>query len=56
MGIIDLWLPILASAAVCFLMSAVIWTVFKYHNSDYTKFDDEEGVPAALTELDLRHP
>lgn len=48
MGIIDLWLPILASAAVCFVMSAIIWTALKYHNSDYTKFDDEEKVRAAL--------
>ena len=49
MGIIDLWLPILASAAICFIMSAIIWTTLKYHNSDYTKFDDEDGVRAALS-------
>ena len=34
MGILDLWLPILASAAACWVMSAIIWTLFKYHNSD----------------------
>jgi len=48
MGIIDLWLPILGSAVVCWLMSAVIWTALKYHNSDYTKTDDEDSVRAAL--------
>ena len=48
MGIVALWLPIVASAVVCFLMSALIWTLFKYHNSDYKKTTDEEAVRAAL--------
>ncbi len=48
MGIVNLWLPILVSAAACFLMSAVIWTVLKYHDSDYRQTNDEEAVRAAL--------
>lgn len=48
MGIIDLWLPILVSAVACWLMSAIIWTALKYHNSDYKKTSDEESVRAAL--------
>ena len=48
MGILDLWLPILVSAAVCWIMSAIIWTALKYHNSDYKKVADEEGVRTAL--------
>ncbi|NIL93724.1 MAG: hypothetical protein GTO71_04645 [Woeseiaceae bacterium] len=48
MGIIDLWLPILVSAAVCWVMSAIIWTVLKYHNRDYAQTADEEAVRAAL--------
>lgn len=48
MGIIDLWLPILVSAAVCWVMSAIIWTVLKYHNSDYSRTVDEEAARAAL--------
>jgi hypothetical protein len=48
MGIVDLWLPILVSAIVCFAMSAIIWTALKYHNGDYSQFADEEGVRAAL--------
>ena len=48
MGIIDLWLPILVSAVICWIASAVIWTALKYHNSDYKKTGDEEAVCAAL--------
>ena len=48
MGIVDLWLPILASAAACWVMSAIIWTALKYHNSDYRKTADEDAVRAAL--------
>jgi len=48
MGIIDLWLPIVVSAVVCWVMSAVIWAVLKYHNSDYKKLNDEEAARAGL--------
>ena len=48
MGILDLWLPILVSAAACWVISAIIWTLLKYHNSDYTRTADEEAVRAAL--------
>ena len=48
MGIIDLWLPIVVSAAACWVMSAIIWTALKYHNSDYKKAADEDSVRAAL--------
>jgi hypothetical protein len=48
MGIVDLWLPILVSGVVCWVMSAIIWTVLKYHNSDYKKTGDEDSVRAAL--------
>lgn len=48
MGIIELWLPILVSAAVCWVMSAIIWTALKYHNSDYGKLANEEAARAGL--------
>ena len=48
MAILGLWLPILVSAVVCFVTSAVIWTALKYHNSDYKQTADEEAVRAAL--------
>lgn len=48
MGIIELWLPILVSAGVCFAVSALLWTALKYHYSDYKQAQDEESVRAAL--------
>lgn len=48
MGIIDLWVPILASAAACWVMSAIIWTLLKYHNKDYRQTVDEDAVRKAL--------
>jgi len=48
MGIIDLWLPIVVSAAICWAMSAVIWVVLKYHDSDYKKLNDEDAARTAL--------
>jgi hypothetical protein len=48
MGIFELWLPIIVSAVVCWVASAIIWTALKYHNRDYRKTGDEEAVRAAL--------
>ena len=48
MSIIDLWLPVVVSGVACFVASALIWTLLKYHNRDYKKTGDEEGVRAAL--------
>lgn len=48
MGILDLWLPAVASAGVTFIASAIIWTGLKWHNRDYRKAGDEEAVRAAL--------
>jgi len=48
MGILDLWLPILVSALLCFFASAAIWTMLKWHNSDYHKTEREDDVRRAL--------
>ena len=48
MGITDLWLAIVVSAAVCWVASAIVWTLLKYHNSDYSRLADEEAARAAL--------
>jgi hypothetical protein len=48
MGIVDLWLPILVAAVVCFLASSAIWVVFKWRNSDYHKTQREDDVRSAL--------
>jgi hypothetical protein len=48
MSIFDLWLPIGAATLACFFMSFAIWTLFKWHNSDYQATEREEEVRAAL--------
>lgn len=48
MSIFDLWLPILVATFACFFMSFAIWTLLKWHNSDYTATEREEDVRAAL--------
>ena len=48
MSILDLWQPIVASAVICWIASALIWTVLPWHKGDYAKAADEEGVRAAL--------
>ena len=49
MGIAALWMPILASAVLVFIASALIWTVLPWHKSDFKKTSDEEAVRAALS-------
>ncbi len=46
-----LWLPILVSAVIVWIASALIWTVLPWHKNDYAKTSDEEGVRAALAGL-----
>ena len=48
MGLLDLWLPILVPAAVMYVASTLIWVVFKWHNADYNKLNDEEAARAGL--------
>jgi hypothetical protein len=43
-----LWLPILLSAVLVFVVSSVIHMVLKYHNSDYRQFPNEDAVRAAI--------
>jgi hypothetical protein len=51
MSILDLWMPILASAVIMWIASALIWTVLPWHKGDYQKTSNEEGVLAALRGL-----
>jgi hypothetical protein len=46
--ILSLWLPILVSAVFVFIASSVIHMVLKYHNTDFSKLPDEDGVREAL--------
>ncbi|MEX0707686.1 MAG: hypothetical protein WD078_06940 [Woeseia sp.] len=47
-NLMALWLPILLSAAVVFIVSSLIWTVIQWHNSDWQKLPDEDGARHAL--------
>lgn len=43
-----LWLPIVLSAVLVFVVSAIIHMALKYHNRDYTRLPNEDAVRAAL--------
>ena len=45
-----LWLPIVLSAVLVFIVSAIIHMVLKYHNSDYKRLPNEDAVRAAIRE------
>ncbi len=44
----SLWLPILLSAVLVFITSAIIHMVLKYHNRDFSRLPNEDAVRAAL--------
>ena len=50
-GIIELWLPILLSAVIVFVVSSLIHMVTPWHKSDYPKVPDEDKVMDALRPL-----
>jgi hypothetical protein len=43
-----LWLPIVLSSVIVFLVSFLIHTVFAYHRGDFRSLPDEDGIAAAL--------
>ena len=51
MSIAALWLPILVSAALVFVVSAIVWMVMPWHKSDFNECGDEEAVRSALRGL-----
>lgn len=46
--LISLWLPILLSAVVVFVISALVHMVIKWHSFDYKGFENEDAVRTAL--------
>jgi hypothetical protein len=43
-SIVSLWLPILLSAVVVFIISSVFHTILTYHNSDFKKLPSEDQI------------
>ena len=49
----SLWLPILLSAVIVFVVSSIIHMVSPWHRSDYPKIANEEKVMDALRPLNI---
>jgi hypothetical protein len=49
-----LWLPIVLSAVIVFVASAIMHMVLPYHRSDYQKLPDEDKLLAALRAAGLK--
>lgn len=47
-SIIDLWMPILLAGVLCWIASALIHMLIKYHNADYKELENDEDVSAVL--------
>ena len=48
-----LWLPILLSSVFVFVLSAILHMVLGYHNKDFKKLPDEDGVMDALRKFNI---
>lgn len=46
--LMQLWLPIVATAVLIFVASSLIHMVFKWHNSDYKALPNEDAARAAI--------
>jgi hypothetical protein len=49
-----LWLPIVLSAVIVFIASSILHMVFKYHQSDCHRLDNEDQTLAALRTAGLK--
>ena len=47
-ALLSLWLPILLSAVVVFVISSLVHMVLKWHASDCTAFSNEDAIRAAI--------
>jgi len=52
--VISLWLPVLASAVLIFVVSSVIHMATPWHKRDYARVPDENGVMQALRPFALQ--
>lgn len=53
MGVVELWLPIVVSSALIWVVSAIVWMVLPHHKADIKALPDEKGFIAALAPLNL---
>ena len=44
----SLWLPVLLSALLVFVVSALVHMVLRYHNRDYTQIPNEDAIRSAI--------
>jgi hypothetical protein len=51
--VMSLWLPILLSAVLVFVVSSIIHMMLTYHRTDYSRLPDEEKVLDALRPLNV---
>jgi hypothetical protein len=49
----SLWLAILISAVLVFVVSGIFWMVLPHHKSDFSQLPDEDGAVAALRPQNL---
>ncbi len=52
-SVMALWLPILVGAVLVFIVSSIIHVVLKYHDSDFGGVPNEDGLRAAMRELNI---
>ena len=52
-SIAALWLPILLSAVLVFVVSSIIHMLLPYHKSDFGKVPEEDGAMDALRPFDI---
>ncbi len=52
-SIISLWLPILLSSVIVFVVSSIIHMVLKYHQSDFKGVPNQDQVQEALRKFDI---
>jgi hypothetical protein len=52
-GLTELWLPILVSAAAVWIASALAWMLMPHHKGDWKKLPDEDGFLKSLGALNI---
>jgi hypothetical protein len=54
MDLLPLWLPILLSAAVVWVVAAVVWMALPHHKTDFIALPDEDGFMDAIRKLGIK--